>query len=273
MDSIILKEISQKHNLADLILSIFFIIVYFILYIICFFLFGNINTNKFPHKKYLSYIIFYDIILRIAKIFISTFVFSLIRELIITTLVSIQFFLTINSFNIILTDKLNENLIENDLGIKYPILLTILFFILSFMHEFSTITSLTQYILAIVAIFFLGRYAQNKIQSFFSNITKKHPNYKENIFFNLIFLIPIYFYIFYIIKIFSLISKNKLYFSYMEMISEIFKESGKYLLFILLIAVYYIFNKYLNEDKTQFENNISNVVVYKDNEELVGKKN
>ena len=271
MDSTIIKEIISKHNFAELLLSIFFVLADIILYLASLFIFQNASNSKFPHKKYLSYGYFYDIIIRIAKIFISTFIFSLIKEIIITALVSIQFYLIIYSFNIIFTDKLNENYVENDLKIKFPILITILFFVFTFMHEFSKIISLVQYISAIIAIFFFGRYIQKKIALFFENIKKQNQDYKESCFINLLYLIPIYFYFFYIIKIVNLLPKNMLYFSYMEMISDTFKETGKYLVFILLIVIYFIFNKYLNIDKTQFESK-NNVVVYKDTEELVGSK-
>ena len=273
MDSTILREIISNHNNAELLISIFLIVVDIILFLIYLLLFNNVSSYKFPHKKYLLYVYFYDIIIRIAKIFISTFVFSLPREIIMNSLVSLQFFLIIYSFNVIFTDKLNENYIENNLKIKYPILITVLFFVFTFEHEYSKIVALAQYVSAIIAIFFLGSYVQKKIRLFFTNITKQNPYYKESCYINLLYLIPIYFYAFYIIKIVTLVSKKMLYFSYMEMIGDTFMEAGKYLIIILLMVVYYIFNKYLNVDKTQFEStNKNNVTIYKDDEELVGSK-
>ena len=273
MDSTILREIISNHNNAELLISIFLIVVDIILFLIYLLLFNNVSIYKFPHKKNLSYIYFYDIIIRIAKIYISTFIFSLPKEIFMNTLVSLQFFLIIYSFNAIFTDKLNENCIENDLKIKYPILITVLFFVFTFKNEYPNIVALAQYVSAIIAIFFLGSYVQKKIRLFFTNITKQNPYYKESCYINLLYLIPIYFYAFYIIKIVTLVSKKMLYFSYMEMIGDTFMEAGKYLIIILLMVVYYIFNKYLNVDKTQFEStNKNNVTIYKDDEELVGSK-
>ena len=43
--------------------------------------------------------------------------------------------------------------------------------------------------------------------------------------------------------------ENPLYCSYIEMACDVFKEVGKYLVFIFLICIYYLFNKYIkNED-------------------------
>ena len=70
MDSTIIKEIISKHNFAELLLSIFFVLIDVILYLVFLFIFQNVSNSKFPHKKYLSYGIFYDIMIRIAQLFI-----------------------------------------------------------------------------------------------------------------------------------------------------------------------------------------------------------
>ena len=62
---------------------------------------------------------------------------------------------------------------------------------------------------------------------------------------------------------------NKLYESYMTMICTIFKEVGKYLNILLLIAVYHSFNKYIKETDFTYDNKHNqneNNKVYKDDE-------
>ena len=64
---------------------------------------------------------------------------------------------------------------------------------------------------------------------------------------------------------------NKLYESYMIMICTIFKEVGKYLVILLLIAIYHSFNKYVLDFEIQYNQNKpiqgNNVQVYKDEED------
>ena len=69
---------------------------------------------------------------------------------------------------------------------------------------------------------------------------------------------------------------NKLYESYMSMICTIFKEVGKYLVIILLVALYNTFNKYVKDTYFGYapQNEVplekkekKKVEVYKDEEE------
>ena len=56
-------------------------------------------------------------------------------------------------------------------------------------------------------------------------------------------------------KIISLIIEHPLYLSYAELASDIFKEFGKYLSFCAMISIYYLFNKYKNEDNYDYSKN------------------
>jgi len=70
---------------------------------------------------------------------------------------------------------------------------------------------------------------------------------------------------------------NKLYESYMSMICLIFKEVGKYLVVLLLICIYNIFEKYIKSSDpgfapspiTQIEKPKTQIQVYKDEEETI----
>ena len=93
------------------------------------------------------------------------------------------------------------------------------------------------------------------------------------------FFISIYLIVNSCLEMFSLLVENKLYSSYMNMLCKLFKEVGKYLIFILLIIIYHIFNKYIIENDYMSVNNKvpkgqqtekSTVNVYRDEEEYNG---
>ena len=156
--------------------------------------------------------------------------------------------------NQIFTDKNNENLLES-LEIKDPFLTSVAFFMLAFILNISKIISFIKYIFAIIAILGYGYYISIKIDLFLINVDKKNPYYYGQIFAsNMPQFIIIYFILYYIFKILILFIKNKLYISYMEMASDIFKEVGKYLSFCLVITTYYLFNKYIKEEDYHFAN-------------------
>ena len=174
---------------------------------------------------------------------------------------TLQFHLIILLLNQIFTDKNNESLLES-LEIKNPLLTS-----LTLIFNFSKIISFFKYILAIFAILGYGYYIEIKIDLFLINVEKKNPYYTGKIFTkNISQFIIIYFIIYYVLKILGLFIENQLYFSYMEMICDIFKEVGKYLSFCLVISIYYLFNKYIKEEDYDFANssnqgevNISNI--------------
>ena len=267
---IIEEEIIKKHVQAEVFISVFFILIDLFNYIIYLYIFQCKYKNDFPQKKNLSSFIFFDLILRIFKIFVHTFIYSLDKEIISTTLISIQFYFIIYSFNEIFNDQTNYESSDNNLKIKYPLLLTILFYLFAFDINFFKIVSFIKYIGAIICIKYFYNFLEKKINLFFSNIIQKSPKFKEYYINYLPFLISIYFSLFYLMRIINLLIENKLYYSYLEMISKIFVEVGKYLIFLLLFMIYFIFNKYLNNsiDNTK---NITNI--FREEEEPVKSKN
>ena len=73
----------------------------------------------------------------------------------------------------------------------------------------------------------------------------------------------------------GLLVSNLLYSSYLEMLCQIFKEGGKYLVFILLIMLFDSSNKYLKNDEKELKGTPktekpkkNKVKVYKDEDEI-----
>ena len=110
----------------------------------------------------------------------------------------------------------------------------------------------------------------DQVVLFLSNISRRNNQFQgRNFINNLPFFIFLYFTIFYVLQLCGLMIDNKLYESYMTMICTIFKEVGKYLNILLLIAVYHSFNKYIKETDFTYDNKHNqneNNKVYKDDE-------
>jgi hypothetical protein len=84
---------------------------------------------------------------------------------------------------------------------------------------------------------------------FLDGIGKRNPAFNSHNFtLKLPHFILLYFFIHYILKISSLFINDSLYLSYIQMGCDIFKEVAKYLVFGLMICIYYVFSKYINED-------------------------
>lgn len=162
----------------------------------------------------------------------------------------------------------DKNISVSDRGeIKFPVLTSILFFIVSFKLKDFLLCSLIQYILAIFSILVYTYYIKGNINKFLSSVEKKNSNFETKIFiYNLPLFIMLYFVIHYFLKIIVFLVENLLYISYIEMASDLFKEVGKYLCFGMLIAIYYLYNKYIkvedydtDTDSNHGSVNISNI--------------
>lgn len=269
MDVDIEEEITQSHDKADVIISLFFATVDIIVYITILILFGWEFKEMFSHEQKLCFIIMFDAILRLINLYTNSFVYSLSKELITTILSTFQFFLILNSLNQVFTYKNNPNFSQNS-GINNQILFAIIFFFSSIILKFSKIVSLLQYIFAIIALFTFWYYIKNKIQLFLDGIGKKNPSFNSHIFtLKLPYFILLYFFIHYILKILSLFINDSLYLSYIQMGYDVFKEVGKYLVFGLMICIYYLFSKYINEeDYYVFPSEVNN----RNNEEIISIK-
>ena len=278
MDPIIEEEIMRNHNQADAFISLFFAGLDAVCYIIILTLFGCEFKNLSSPKQNLSLLIVLDAILRIFHMYSDEYSKYFIKEIFFTLLTTIQFSIIISLLNQIL-EKSNDTF-DADLQIGNRGFLVILFFILVFSFKgiigsYKFLCAL-QFICIIISIFIMSKYIGSKIEAFLSNVTKKAASFNgENFIKNMPFYISIYFIINYFFELFSLFVEDKLYASYMIMLCKIFKECGKYLVFLLLIIVYYTFNKYISDEIYEYGGNESkgqssgkgSVSVYKDEEE------
>ena len=258
----IIQEIIRRHDLADIFISLFFASVDVLLYLTIIFIFGcEFITYDFNQRQKLSLLIIIDAFLRIINLYVTSFVYSLAKEIIFTIFASFQFYLIIIILNTIFEDKNNDILFDR-LELKYPIISTIIFFIFAISINISKFISLLQYILAIIVVLIYGCYGGSKIELFLSNVHKKNPHFEAQFFvYNLPFFITLYYIVYYGLKICSLYVETKLYLSYMEMGCDIFKEVAKYLCFSMVITIHFLFTKYIREDDYYYDTETSQGVV------------
>ena len=254
MNSVIDEEIIQNHNQAEAFISLFFAGLDAITYIVILTLFGFEFKSIDSPKQKLTMFLLLDGILRIINMYTDSYMQSFVREMLFSLIVTLQFYLSISMLEQIFTDKSNESFILNELQIKNKYLFSFIFFCLVFSFKgfmTSNFLSFMQYICILIVI---SRNNQFQGRNFINNLP---------------FFIFLYFTIFYVLQLCGLMIDNKLYESYMTMICTIFKEVGKYLNILLLIAVYHSFNKYIKETDFTYDNKHNqneNNKVYKDDE-------
>ena len=275
MNSIIEEEIRQNHNQAEAFISLFFAGLDAVTYIVILTLFGCEFKSLGSPKQKLSIFLLLDGILRIINMYTDSYSKTFIQEIVFSLIVSVQFYLSISMLEQVFTDKSNDSYLENELHIKNKFLFSFIFFCLVFSFK-GLMTSYTllcavQYISILISISVFYKYIGNKIDIFLGNIFRKNNQFHgKNFINNLPFFVFLYFIIFYVLQLCTLLIDNKLYESYMVMISTIFKEVGKYLVILLLIAIYHSFYKYVKDTDPGYNNKpIENnkVNVYKDDED------
>lgn len=282
MNAMIEKEIKENHNTANSLLSLFFLGLDAIIYIILFTLFNCDLKNLSSAKQRLYYILTLDGFMRLIGIYLDVYNINIVQETTFTLIATLQFYLSLSILDLVFSDPKNELYMENELRIKNKTLFSILFF--CFIFSFKGISSnygllsTIQYICIFITITIIYKYLSNKIDIFLSNVEKKSSRFTtKNYMSNIPFFIFLYLSINYILKLFSLMIDNKLYESYMSMICVIFKEVGKYLVILLLICIYNIFEKYIKTAEpgftpspiTQIGKPKTQVQVYKDEEETI----
>ena len=274
MNSEVYEEIMQNHNQAEAFISLFFAGLDVITYIVILTLFGFEFKSLDSPKQKLTMFLLLDGILRIINMYTDSYMQSFVREMVLSLIVTLQFYLSISMLEQIFTDKSNESFLVNELQIKNKYLFSFLFFCLVFSLKglmTSNFLSSIQYICILILISVFYKYIANKIDLFLTNISKKNNQFQgRNFINNLPFFVFLYFTIFYILQLCGLMIDNKLYESYMTMICTIFKEVGKYLNILLLIAIYHSFNKYIKDNEFVYETKPiqkdNKVQVYKDDE-------
>ena len=281
MNSMIDEEIMDNHNKADAFLSLFFLGIDVIGYLILFTLFNCDFKNMTSPKQKLYYFILLDGISRLINVYTDAYNKNFLQETTFTFIATIQFYLSLSILEQIFTDKNNDSFLESELQIRNKSLFSFLFFCLVFSFKGILpnhgMISLIQYVFILISISIFYKYLNNKINTFLSNIQKKHTEFtSKNFISNLPFFIFIYFVINYVLQLFELKLNNRLYESYMSMICTIFKEVGKYLVILLLITLYNTFNKYVKDTYYGYapQNEVplekkekKKVEVYKDEEE------
>lgn len=272
MEEIIEEEIRKKHNEADAFISLFFAFLDSLYYISIIFIFGyDFKSFSYPKEK-LSLLIIIDGVLRIMHIFTDDYSKRWMKEIFFSLLSTGQFYIVFDCLDQIIS-KRNENLEIKNKGI-----LSCIFFFLVFDFEglfsYYKLILMLQYILVIFSIYLFSNHIMAKLEQFMMNFNGK-INFSGRFINNFPPFISIYFIINSCGELVGLLVNNLLYSSYMKMLCQIFKEGGKYLVFLLLIVIYDYSNKYLSDNNSESKETPESekpkknkVSVYKDEDEI-----
>jgi hypothetical protein len=281
MESLIDEEIMDNHNKADAFISLFFLGLDAIAYIVSFTIFScDFKSLDSPNQKIYLFILL-DGLSRLICIFTDAYRKTFVQETTFTLISSMQFHLSISMLEQIFTDQRNDSYMANELQIRNKNLFSFLFFCLVFSFKgilpSHGLLSSIQFICIFISISIFYKYMNNKIELYLTNVQKNNSQFTgRNFINNLPFFIFIYLGINYILQLFQLMLDNKLYESYMTMIFIIFKEVGKYLVVLLMIMIFNTFNKYVKTNEHSYtsqpikpEEKKKVVQVYKDEDESV----
>ena len=283
MISKIEEQIIENQKSADSFISLAFLGLDVVAYIGLFCLFNcDCKVTSAKHKLY--YFVLLDGISRFLSVYMSAQTKTFYQESAFTCIAAIQFYLSLSILQQIFTDKSNDSFSEKQLEIKNKSLFSFLFLCLTYsfkglLPNYKLISGV-QIVIILLSISVFYKYLKNKIDIYLSNVQKKNNNFTNiNSISSLPFFVCVYFIIYHLLQLFDLMLENKLYESYVRMISIIFKEVGKYLNLILLAIIHNILNKYVKETDPGYtpqnqNNNIPNekiqkkkMEVYKDEEE------
>lgn len=242
------NEMLSSYSEINDYISLFFIGIDAVIILIIINIFKCECKSRYSPTQNLSILIILDILMRIIKMFTEMYSKSFLKELIFTSLGTIQFAIIINFFNEVFTDRRNKY--NSDLRIDNLNLFIGLFFSLTFSFKgilsIYEIISGFQNILIIKCIYILYQIIGDKIKSFLDIIRRINVNFSgQNCVKNFPFIISSFLIVNYFFQIIVLLLRNELYKSYLEIICLIFKEVGKNLVIVLLIIIYYLKkNKY-----------------------------
>ena len=281
MESLIDEEIMDNHNKADAFISLFFLGLDAIAYIVSFTIFScDFKSLDSPNQKIYLFLLL-DGLSRLICIFTDAYRKTFVQETTFTLISSMQFHLSISMLEQIFTDQRNDSYMANELQIRNKNLFSFLFFCLVFSFKgilpSHGLLSSIQFICIFISISIFYKYMNNKIELYLTNVQKNNSQFTgRNFINNLPFFIFIYLGINYILQLSQLMLDNKLYESYMTMICIIFKEVGKYLVVLLMIMIFNTFNKYVKTNEHTYtsqpikpEEKKKVVQVYKDEDESV----
>lgn len=265
----IFEMITQRHNKAERFVSLFFMAINCIFFFICLTKFGYDLSNKSSIKNKIFIIFILDFLLRVIIYFTASLEFSIIQEIFSTCISCTQFYIVITGLNQIFLDKNNSNGIIEGNDIKQPEITAVFFFVLTFYIHHSKGLSLLQYICESIAITIYVFYVNGKIRIFIQNLEKKNQNFEGRNYTTIFPLfISLYFFIYFLLKILSLVVEWKLYISYLDMSCIIFKEAGKYLTFTTIMILFYYYHKFIFVEDFNTTNNQVSITTEKDSEKL-----
>ena len=275
-----IKEINETEMFSSIIFLVVNILI--LLLFLCFF---GCKVRKYIIKQKLFLLIIVDIFLRVVSIgyitlftsfFNSFYLYLFIKEFIFSLLIACQIILFYSFFNALFSKK-NINIDAKCFNIEHKLLYTFVFFGFIFKYktreeEYRKILYRINYIVNILYIFCFYTYVRRNTKKFFSQISDDSSRYLKikRIINNFQFLDCLFFNIYYILKIITLYLKNDLYIKYIDLASVLPKEIGKYLCFISLGLIYYVYNKYFPKE-TEYTNDIeknveNNAIEYHEDE-------
>ena len=150
---------------------------------------------------------------------------------------------------------------RESIEIKHPFLFSLAFLFLTFTFKVPKMVSIIQYSIGIIAVMAYAYYIQSRVSLFINNLERKRFDVScKNMSLNMTYLVALYFIIFQALKICTLFIEHKLYYSYMLMACDIFKEGGKFLLFGLMMILVNSFNKYIKDEEG--ENSVEKEEIY-----------
>ena len=259
MEARIINEIMEKHLKADATISLFFIGLDTLFYILILLLIGCGFRNFFSPKQMLSQVLLFDVLLRIFSLYFNKFEYELLNEVVFSCFSTVQFFY----LNTILKKMFKDDYYDGreSIEIKHPFLLSLAFLFLTFTFKVSKMVSIIQYSIGIIAVMAYAYYIQSRVSLFINNLERKRFDVScKNMSLNMTYLVALYFIIFQALKICTLFIEHKLYYSYMLMACDIFKEGGKFLLFGLMMILVNSFNKYIKDEEG--ENSVEKEEIY-----------
>ena len=259
MEARIINEIMEKHLKADATISLFFIGLDTLFYILILLLIGCGFRNFFSPKQMLSQVLLFDVLLRIFSLYFNKFEYELLNELVFSCFSTVQFFY----LNTILKKMFKDDYYDGreSIEIKHPFLFSLAFLFLTFTLKVPKMVSIIQYSIGIIAVMAYAYYIQSRVSLFINNLERKRFDVScKNMSLNMTYLVALYFIIFQALKICTLFIEHKLYYSYMLMACDIFKEGGKFLLFGLMMILVNSFNKYIKDEEG--ENSVEKEEIY-----------
>lgn len=259
MEARIINEIMEKHLKADATISLFFIGLDTLFYILILLLIGCGFRNFFSPKQMLSQVLLFDVLLRIFSLYFNKFEYELLNELVFSCFSTLQFFY----LNTILKKMFKDDYYDGreSIEIKHPFLFSLAFLFLTFTLKVPKMVSIIQYSIGIIAVMAYAYYIQSRVSLFINNLERKRFDVScKNMSLNMTYLVALYFIIFQALKICTLFIEHKLYYSYMLMACDIFKEGGKFLLFGLMMILVNSFNKYIKDEEG--ENSVEKEEIY-----------